>query len=258
MVHADLSADETGGQPVARTIDHDQHEQMTLRAFAAVKSQGVAGLSMARIARDVGVKRSTLYWYFGNLGELFEAVLQVVLEQQAIFVAGEVAAHSHPIDQLLAWIHGVHRFYGEDPGLLPVLIQLWAVGRPAEPEAAIAHALAQFEPLRQAAITLLEEGMAEGTVAPCDAAVIVDLCSTMIDGALVHRVSRDLATGPVLAHFARCVLEPLRRPGGAATDDATPSRPAPSRPAPLSSTKLESGRHAPTRVRENADWLEED
>ena len=249
---AHLGATDTGATAVARTIDHDQHEQMTLRAFAAVKTQGVAGLSMARIARDVGVKRSTLYWYFGNLGELFEAVLQVVLEQQAIFVAGEVAAHSHPIDQLLAWIHGVHRFYGDDPALLPVLIQWGAVGRPAEPEAAIAHALAQFEPLRQAAITLLEDGMADGTVAPCDADVIVDLCATMIDGALVHRVSRNLAVGPVLAHFARCVLEPLRRPAGPGTDARADGGPT------ARTTNLEVGPHAPTRARTNADWLEED
>ena len=195
---------------MARKVDHEQHEQMTLRVFNYVKTTGVAGLSMARIARDLEMKRSTLYWYFGNLGEIFEAVLTLVLERQGIFVAGKVAAEHHPIDQILAWIHGVHEFYGQDPALLPVLIQLWAVGRPAEPEAAISHALAQFEPLRQAAIELLEKGMAEGIVGPCDPAVIVDLCSTVIDGALVHRVSRNLDPNPGLAHFSACLLEPLR------------------------------------------------
>ncbi|MCO4761685.1 MAG: TetR/AcrR family transcriptional regulator [Myxococcales bacterium] len=241
---------------MARTVDEQQHEQMTLRAFEAVRKGGVAGLSMARIARDLGVKRSTLYWYFGNLGELFEAVLRVILERQAIFVAGEVAEQSHPIDQILAWIHGVQRFYGKDPELLPILIQLWAVGRPAEPEHAIAATIAQFEPLRQAAVDVLEEGMRDGTVLPCDPGTVVDLCATLIDGSLIHRVSRNLQPDAVTALFVACVLTPLRSPTTpgcelTGADLELPEAGTRSRQAAMQSEQT-------PQERDRRTWLEED
>lgn len=246
---------------MSRTVDHAQHEQMALRALEAIRAGGVAGLTMARLARDLEVKRSTLYWYFGSLEEVFDAVLAVVLERQGLHLAEVVAAQTHPIDQLIAWIHGVHDYYGDDPELLALLVQLWAVGRPSTPQLAISQALASFEPLRDAAIAMLDEGVRVGAVRPCDPAVLVDLCAVTIDGTLVHRVSRGLDSAPVVAHFIATTLEPLRgapAEGAAAAGSASAAGRRPGAETSARNVATTRTRKATTGASRPARWLEED
>lgn len=197
---------------MARPIDHEHHQELALRAFEAVRARGVAGLSMSAIATELGMNRSTLYWYFKSLAGIFEIVLDATIERQARFVGERMTACEHPIDQLSAWVRGVQDFYASDPDLLPVLIQMWAVGSPDDPERVLGRLRLKLFELRDDAIGALNDAIAEGLVAPCDADVVIDLCMIASDGCLVHRVSRALDPEPLLDLLITAVLEPLRLP----------------------------------------------
>lgn len=68
---------------MARTVDHKKREEIAQAAFALIRAQGVQSTSMTDIARALGMKRPTLYWYFKDLAAIFEAVLQHMLSDLA-------------------------------------------------------------------------------------------------------------------------------------------------------------------------------
>jgi AcrR family transcriptional regulator len=197
-------------------------------AFQVLCTRGVQDVTMRELAEALGVKRPTLYWYFPDLGAIFDVVLADVLGRMRVFLAERMAstagamgprsqAHPavHPLDALDAYAEAIHAFYasGDAQGgaIFVALIQFWAVSESGEPNRALQAMNAHFLPWRKAAIQMVARGIEDGTVAPCDPAALVDLVAAVIDGCLLHRVSRGADPGPVLAMLRAQVLGPLKR-----------------------------------------------
>ncbi len=198
---------------MARKVDAGKHAEVVAAAFDALRRRGVVGVSMADLAADLGMSRSALYWYFGGLSELFEAVLEQVLARQEDATTRAVLEHDHPIDQIAAWMRTTVRQYAADPELLAVLLQLWATARPDSKDETLDTFQQRFEPVRALACQALRDGITAGLVAPCDPVAVIDLCAVVVDGALVHHVSRRLDAVALVEHFLGGVLLPLRREG---------------------------------------------
>lgn len=196
---------------MARPIDEEKHYEVVLAAFDSLRRRGVVGVTMADIAGDLGMSRSALYWYVHGLGELFEQMLELVLERQGFVTLQAVTAVSHPLDQLAAWMRATARFYSEDPDLIGVLLQLWATARPGSKDETLEAFRVRFEPVHEAARGLIIDGIAAGQIADCDPVALVDLCAVVLDGALVHRLSRGLDSAKVIDEFLALVVAPLRR-----------------------------------------------
>lgn len=198
---------------MARTIDHHKHAEIAMRAFEAIRARGVHGTSMSQVAADLGMKRSSLYWYFGSLGEIFEAVLQQTIDALAEFVQSQVSEERHPIALVERWMQASIAFYDKDPELIAVLAQFWAVGSSDRPELVFDRTRAFFEPVREAGVALLRAGIDEGTVRPCDAESLIHLCAATVDGLLVHRMSHGLQPHGALELFCAQMLRPLALQG---------------------------------------------
>lgn len=196
---------------MARTTDHARHEDIAWRAFEAIRARGIHGVTMSDVATDLGMKRSSLYWYFNGLDAIFEAVLERTLERLGAFVADRTSDADHPIALMGEWMDAVVSFYDDDPQLIGVLAQFWALGSSHKPDAVLAKTRSFLEPILAGAVEMLEEGMAEGTVAPCDPPALVDLCVATVDGLLVHQVSRGVSPRAALNVFRQSVLAPLER-----------------------------------------------
>ncbi|GEM_PF-582102 len=194
---------------MARTVDKARHAELANKALEAIRKRGVHGVTMRDIAEDLGIKRSTLYWYFKGLGDVFDVVLTDLLERQTAFVMQRLDGVDHPIVLLDAWMRAMLDFYADDPQLIQVLAQLWAAGRSDSTDGVVKAALDEFLPLRDMAVHAIEMGIDAGQVAPCDAAGLVDLCASLVDGVLIHQVSRNVQTAPMLSVFQRQVLQPL-------------------------------------------------
>lgn len=190
-----------------------KRREIAARAFEAIRARGVHRTTMSDIAAALEMKRPTLYWYFKDLGEIFDAVVQDTDARLRAFVAGRLTDARHPIDYLDELMQASVDFYEGRRDYIIVLFQLWAVSASQDPERILRRGREFIEPVREALVARVRQGIDEGLVAPCDADKIVDLVLSVIDGAQVQRVTRDAAMRPILDAFREYVLAPLRLPG---------------------------------------------
>jgi AcrR family transcriptional regulator len=89
--------------------------QVARAALQILDREGLDGLTMQRIARDLGVGTMTLYGYFRSKDELLDAVIDVAV-QQAQPLSGEGSWR----DQLHELIHRAHRNLTRHPALVQI------------------------------------------------------------------------------------------------------------------------------------------
>ncbi|HVY61497.1 MAG TPA: TetR/AcrR family transcriptional regulator [Planctomycetota bacterium] len=197
---------------MSRTVDIQRRAEIAAKAFEVLRRRGLHGTSMAEIAAALGMKRPTLYWYFKDLGQLFDAVLVEALERASRHIAERVlAAPRHPLDLLEAFLRAVHEFHEGSRGFVVAMLQLWAAGTPGDAERVLARSRAQADAWRSLAVGAVEAGIAAGQVAPCDAHGLVDTVRGIADGLVVRAAVEPSFDGSKTVDFVReRLLEPLR------------------------------------------------
>lgn len=203
---------------MSRKPDMARRAELARAAFEILKRRGVHRTSMSALARELGMKRPTLYWYFDGPTAIFDAILEQTLEDQNAFVMARLAGIDHPIDLVYAYVQAVHAYYEGHEGDIVFLFQLWTLGADEAPARVIEGTRRLTEPRRQAAIALLRQGIADGRVAPCDPAALVNLVGAAIDGMLIQRVALGLDLAPVHETLWTHLLAPLKRPRGPAQE----------------------------------------
>jgi len=196
---------------MARTVDIARRREIARDAFEAMRAGGARKTSMSALAKALGMKRPTLYWYFKDLGALFEAIFRMMLEDQLAFVAERVAAQTHPIDALYTYAVAVDDFYAEREDVIVLLFELWAASGGDNTDRAFGLTTEFFEERRAAAVKMIGAGIDAGVVVPCDPAVLMVAVSAFIDGLLVQRVTRKVPIKPLHDFLWERVLEPLKR-----------------------------------------------
>jgi AcrR family transcriptional regulator len=195
---------------MARPIDHARKTELALAALDVIRVQGAHRTTMSELAKGLGMKRSSLYWYFKDLGEIFDTVLKHTLSELLAARQAHLTGVEHPIDVLDAHITSVREYFASRSDFIIVMFQLWAAGDRPGPDSVFRRTSAHFELIRQAAAALLQRGIDEGRVAPCDPHVLVDLVGAFVDGCLVHGIARGIDVAPLHALFRERVLTPLR------------------------------------------------
>ena len=217
---------------MGRPVSLKRRQELALAAFEVIRARGVYGITMSDLAESLGMKRPSLYWYFRDLGHVFETVLEHTLERQKSFLlyrlqglskasgdhphmtrlAGGAPSGPHPVDLLMAYAEAIWDFFSaEGPSLLQ-LVSFWGQTIGGEPGRVIEVTQRQFLPLWHMAVSELERGIVDERVEPCDPAAVVDLMSAVIDGALIHRIVRAMPMKPVRDLLWSAVLGPLRIP----------------------------------------------
>ncbi len=84
-----------------RVVDHDQRRQELLeQCFALFAREGYAGLTMRRIATELGTSTGTLYHYFAGKGDLFAQMFRWIRRRDILEIAASVPPDT-PLDQRL-------------------------------------------------------------------------------------------------------------------------------------------------------------
>ena len=191
-----------------RRPDMARRTELAQRAFEVLRARGT-GTSMRELADALGVKRPTLYFYFPDLGAVFETVLEQMYQELAEAVMSRVKQADHPLDRLRAVVDATLEYHRARPHLIGGLLQLWAVG--GRDVASILDRERQVVIAGRAALVAdLEGGISRGEVKPCDAVRVVDLVLAAVDGVLVHHVLGVARSADVSDELAARVLEPLR------------------------------------------------
>lgn len=191
-----------------RRPDLARRSELAHAAFEVLRARGMQ-TSMRELADALGLKRPTLYFYFPDLGAVFESVLDQMYRALAEAVVARTQLVDHPLDRLRAVVDATLEFHRERPQLIGALFQLWAVGgrdftTVLDRERRIVVAA------RDALVGDLRAGIARKEVLPCDPDRIVDLVLAVVDGVLVHHVLGIARADDVIGELAARVIEPLR------------------------------------------------
>lgn len=202
-----------------RRPDLARRAALAAQAFEVLRARGVQ-TSMRELAEALGIKRPTLYFYFPDLGAVFESVLDNTYRELATAVIERTRTLGHPLDRLRGVVDATLAFHRERPTLLGGLFQLWAIGG-RDLASVLDRERRIVVAARDALVTDLRAGIARREVKPCDPARIVDLVLAVVDGVLVHHVLGIARPDDVIEELAMRVLEPLRgdTDAQAATDD---------------------------------------
>lgn len=209
---------------MSRPPDPEKRRTMARSAVEVLEREGL-GISAARLAEAIGVKRPTLLYHFPTYGDVVEAALQELLIEQSAFVLERVERHAHPIDRLYAQVQAVHAFHRGRERRIVFLTQAIAATAGTRASAILEAGSQVFEAHRRAAADRIRKGIEEGIVAPCDPDALVALVRAVIDGLMVQRVVSGLDFGPVHALLWDRLLAPLKIHSRRAAPKARPRRP---------------------------------
>src|SRR5688572_27792344 len=109
-----------------RRPDLARRAELANAAFEVLRARGMQ-TSMRELADALGVKRPTLYFYFPDLGAVFESVLDQMYQSLGETIVARTKGISHPLDRLRAGIDAVMDYHRERPDLIGALFQLWAL-----------------------------------------------------------------------------------------------------------------------------------
>jgi len=191
-----------------RRPDLARRAQLASAAVEVLRTRGMQ-TSMRQLADALGIKRPTLYFYFPDLGAVFETVLDQLYRELTETVRARVREHEHPLDRLRAVIDATLAFHRERPQLIGGLFQLWALGGRDAP-AVLERARRGVLAVREALVADLRAGIARKELKPCEPERVVDLVLAFIAGAVVHHVLGIARTDGTTEELAGRVLEPLR------------------------------------------------
>jgi len=191
-----------------RRPDLHRRAELARAAFDVLRARGMQ-TSMRELAEALGVKRPTLYFYFPDLGAVFETVLDQTYQALAELVMARIATVDHPLDRLRAVVDATLAFHRDRPQLIGGLFQLWAIGG-RDFSTVLDRERRVVVAARDALVADLRAGIAPKDVAPCDPERIVDLVLAVVDGVLVHHVLGIARADDVIEELALRVLEPLR------------------------------------------------
>src|SRR5258706_13752696 len=100
-----------------RRPDLARRAELANAAFEVLRSRGV-GTSMSALADALGGKRPTLYFYFPDVGSVFESVLDQTYAAHAELVIAKMRTLDHPLDRLRALLDVTVAFHRDRPHLI--------------------------------------------------------------------------------------------------------------------------------------------
>lgn len=173
-------------------------------ALMSFGGRGYDAVSLDSIARDSGIRKQTVLYYFGSKDALMEAVIEATVADltAALLAAAEtspevIGGDSAPAD---AWagveaiVRAVFRFAVRRPEMLGLLREVTRLGPPWIDRVRIG-----FEPLVERARAFLEAGMDSGRIRRCDPRLLlVSTYSTVMGVATEVEVLRAVGIEPTL------------------------------------------------------------
>ncbi|HET9988256.1 MAG TPA: TetR/AcrR family transcriptional regulator [Kofleriaceae bacterium] len=191
-----------------RRPDLARRQQLAASAFEVLRTRGMQ-TSMRELADALGVKRPTLYFYFPDVGAVFETVLDQTYAALTELVLARVRNVDHPLDRLRAVVDATIAFHRERPQLIGGLFQLWAMGG-RDFQTVLERERRAVLVARDALVADLRAGIAKKQVRACEPERIVDLVLAVVDGVLVHHVIGIARPDGVIEELAARIIEPLR------------------------------------------------
>jgi AcrR family transcriptional regulator len=198
---------EAAAQP--RELSGDKAARIVEAMRTSVAARGIAGSTFDHVAREAGVSRGLLHYYFGTKERLLVEVVRRESEVRLERIEEAIEASGDAEDVLAALVRGFEDFLGEGPTAPIMLYEMLTLAQRNEE---IAAELANLGRLTRSHLSdALERKRESGVLAlRVDADLAATFMFALADGIMVRRLSEpDLDIAPVIEQgiaAARAVL----------------------------------------------------
>jgi AcrR family transcriptional regulator len=141
-------------------------------------SRGVDAVSLDEIAREVGVRKQTVLYWFPSKDELVDAVLETVAAELVVVIDAAVrSADDDPLDRVDAVVRAVFRPAVRRPALLGLVREVNRL-----PAARADRLRRRVQPLVDRCVEYLELEMDEGRLRRADPRLVASLAYATVTG----------------------------------------------------------------------------
>ena len=147
-------------------------------AWELARAQGLAGLSLRDVARKIGMRPPSLYWYFDSKNAIYDAMFGRAATQFAERMA-EPYDSDDPRKALTASAHRFAEFCTSDPARYQLLFQRTLPGFEPSPQS--------YEPAIRALASVREVLTSNGITEPRH----LDMATALVTGLVDQQVSND-------------------------------------------------------------------
>jgi AcrR family transcriptional regulator len=164
-----------------RELSGEKAQRIVDAMRAAVGARGVAGSTFDHVAREAGVSRGLLHYYFGTKERLLVEVVRRDCDIRMGLLSEAFAASSSADDLIGAMVHSLEDLVADDPGFIALIFELFTTSRHNEELAPEMSEL--MRRTREHLAGLLEAKAAEGVItlaAPAEA--IATVVFSLADG----------------------------------------------------------------------------
>ena len=115
-----------------RKLDGDKAQRIVAAMRASVGARGAAGSTFDVVAREAGVSRGLLHYYFGSKERLLVEVVRRDCDER-IAALGEALARARSVDEIVqALVASLEAFVKGEPGVQAVLYEMVSASRHSE------------------------------------------------------------------------------------------------------------------------------
>lgn len=173
-------------------------ERILDEALHSFGTRGYDATSLDQLARELGIRKQTILYYFPNKQALLDAVIDRSSADIAKVLEDTLSRAGDGFARIEAIVRSVFRVAIRQPELLGLLREVSRLGSPAA-----GRLLENFEPLLERATGFLEVEMAAGRFRQCDARLLlVSVYSTVVGVATEVEVLRAVGIEPTLRSTA--------------------------------------------------------
>lgn len=190
----------------------DRHETIMIEAQRLIHDRGYHAVSIRDLAKAVGVKMSSLYYYFESKEQILYAISRRTMERIIDATEVAVAAHSEAgaAQRLAVAIStGVEFHIVHQAAAGVVLSEARSLTGP--PRAELRRLTKAYETIFRA---LVEEGMAAGTFEPGDPVMATYIIlSALTRISIWHRPGGRLSSAEIAEHYSTLLVRMLLTTG---------------------------------------------
>jgi AcrR family transcriptional regulator len=188
-----------------RRLDGEKARSIVLAMRSSVAARGAAGSTFEHVAREAGVSRGLLHYYFGSKERLLVEVVRHDCEVRVALLEQRLAGASSPDEIVEALVEQLKAFLEDDPGTPTVVYEMLSASRHSEEIRLELAAL--YRTWRSHLAEALRAKEIEGVVAlDADAESVASVIFALGDGIGMQLLSDpDWDSGPALELGAQSV-----------------------------------------------------
>ena len=171
---------------------------------ASVAMRGVAGSTFDHVARDAGVSRGLLHYYFGTKERLLVEVVRRDCDVRMAALDAALAQAQTADDFIAVLVASLEDVVRNEPGFVTLLFELFVLSRRHEDVAAEFTELLS-RPRKQVA-ALLRAKEADGVLhLSAEPDAVVDVLFSLADGIWLRMLAEERDFAPTIAAAVHCV-----------------------------------------------------